>query len=88
MNCKRTFVSVFFGGVTRGGGWSWWSLALLLVLALGCVSAGAQPFAYVTNGRSNSVSVINTTTNTVVATVAVGIHPLGWPSLRTGPSRM
>jgi YVTN family beta-propeller protein len=32
--------------------------------------------AYVTNYNSNNVSVVNTATNTVVATVAVGTKPL------------
>jgi YVTN family beta-propeller protein len=32
---------------------------------------------YVTNEASNNVSVINTTTNNVTTTVAVGIHPTG-----------
>jgi YVTN family beta-propeller protein len=34
--------------------------------------------AYVANQNSNNVSVINTTTNTVVATVAVGTQPVGF----------
>jgi YVTN family beta-propeller protein len=33
--------------------------------------------AYVVNATDNSVSVINTTTNTVVATVNVGHRPIG-----------
>jgi len=41
-------------------------------MALWAVSAGAAPFAYVTNVLSNTVSVIDTATNTVVATVPVG----------------
>ncbi len=41
------------------------------------VTAKAQNFAYVTNSSSNSVSVIDTSTNTVVATVAVGSNPVG-----------
>ncbi len=35
------------------------------------------PFAYVTNFYSNTVLVIDTATNTVVATVAVGISLVG-----------
>ena len=38
--------------------------------------------AYVANENSNSVSVIDTASNTVVATVAVGSGPTGWPSPR------
>jgi YVTN family beta-propeller protein len=43
----------------------------LLGLALGIPPAQAAPFAYVTNGSDDTVSVIDTATNTVVATVAV-----------------
>ncbi len=50
--------------------------AILLVFA-SAAPAAAQPFAYVTNGGSNNVSVIDTATNTVVATVAVGNLPFG-----------
>jgi YVTN family beta-propeller protein len=56
-----------------------WRRAFLLGLLgvmLGSTPAGAQPFAYVTNfGSPNIVSVINAATNTVVATVQVGINP-------------
>jgi YVTN family beta-propeller protein len=41
-----------------------------------CPPTQAQPFAYVTNSNSGSVSVIATTTNTVVATVGVGDRPV------------
>jgi YVTN family beta-propeller protein len=33
--------------------------------------------AYITNGRSNTVSVIDTNTNTVTATIPVGAGPIG-----------
>ncbi len=39
--------------------------------------AGASPFAYITNGDSNSVSVIDTDTNKVTATIPVGSNPMG-----------
>ena len=39
--------------------------------------AHAAPFAYITNGNSNSVSVIDTATNVVVATIPVGSAPIG-----------
>jgi YVTN family beta-propeller protein len=39
--------------------------------------AEAAPFAYVANGGSNNVSVIDTATKTVVATVGVGLGPDG-----------
>ena len=32
--------------------------------------------AYVTNAGSNSVSVIDTSTNAVIAVVPVGVHPI------------
>jgi YVTN family beta-propeller protein len=51
--------------------------ANLLALAAGCLPAHAQPFAYVTDTFSNTVSVIDTTTNTVVAIVPVGSDPFG-----------
>ena len=34
-------------------------------------------FAYVTNADSDNVSVIETATNTVTATIAVGDNPIG-----------
>src|ERR1700754_3796257 len=40
------------------------------------VGTGA-PFAYITNFHNDSVSVIDTATNTVIATVAVGASPFG-----------
>src|SRR5262249_42188023 len=52
------------------------SLGLLGVM-LGSIPAEAKPFAYVTNSGSGTVSVIDTATNTVVATVGVGGDPRG-----------
>src|SRR5262249_30349888 len=52
------------------------SLGLLGVM-LGSIQAEAKPFAYVTNLGSGTVSVIDTATNTVVATVPVGFAPRG-----------
>ena len=49
----------------------------LIVALLGHNIAVAAPFAYITNTNSNSVSVIDTATNTVVTTVPVGFAPLG-----------
>ena len=46
--------------------------------------AAASPFAYVANSSSNTVSVIETATNTVVATVPVGDHPTGVASTPDG----
>src|SRR5215471_17735501 len=55
-----------------------WFLGLLVVMCAG-VSAEAQPWAFVGNNGSGTVSVINTTASppTVVATVAVGTFPNG-----------
>jgi YVTN family beta-propeller protein len=54
-----------------------WGLVLLGGV-LGAPSAQAQSFAaYITNSGSNTVSVIDTATNMVVATVAVGLFPSG-----------
>ena len=46
---------------------------ILMVVSI----AGAAPFAYITNNASNNVSVIDTATNTVTATVNVGTTPYG-----------
>ena len=55
------------------------SVVIAIGFALAAFSAKAEPFAYVTNGSfpANSVSVIDTATNTVVATVPVGQQPVG-----------
>ena len=47
----------------------------------------AAPFAYITNSGSNNISVIDTATNTVVATVPVGILPYG-VSVNTAGTRV
>ena len=52
--------------------------ALAMGLGLAASEAEAAPFAYVANGSNpGTVSVIDTATNTVVATVAVGSNPIG-----------
>jgi YVTN family beta-propeller protein len=56
--------------------------ALLLVscglsVGVGGASAATSTRAYVTHGISDSVSVIDTATNTVTATIAVGDNPFG-----------
>ena len=50
---------------------------VLLGIAFGATLANAAPFAYVPNSESDTVSVIDTATNTVTATVPVGNRPLG-----------
>src|SRR3989442_6835324 len=54
---------------------SW--LFALLALMIGATSVQAQPFAYVANQGSSTVSVIDTASNTVVATIPVGSSPNG-----------
>ena len=51
--------------------------SLLGLLLLTAPVAQAAPFAYITNLVSNSISVIDTASNTVTATVAVGASPIG-----------
>jgi YVTN family beta-propeller protein len=53
----------------------WW--VSLLLVTIGAIAAEAAPFAYVANYQSDSVSVIDTASNTVVATVPVGSQPVG-----------
>jgi YVTN family beta-propeller protein len=62
------------------------ALFAMLAMGLGLMArpTEAAPFAYVANETSNNVSVIDTATNTVVATVPVGITPLGSPLPRMG----
>jgi len=53
-------------------------LGLTLMFFLMLVSiAGASPFAYITNYNSDTVSVIDTATNKVKATINVSEHPYG-----------
>jgi YVTN family beta-propeller protein len=51
------------------------AIVLAMGLALAACPAEAAPFLYVANYDSNNVSVIDTATNTVVATVPVGNAP-------------
>src|SRR5438094_6707276 len=61
--------------------WQHLSIALFLLLSmgvgLGTVTAQAQTRAYVTNNGSNTVSVIDTATNTVVEIISPGQYPQG-----------
>ena len=49
------------------------------VVAFANIASYAAPFAYITDGdnSSNSVSVMDTATNLVTATVPVGVRPYG-----------
>jgi YVTN family beta-propeller protein len=56
----------------------WMPVLFILGLALPVcrpVSLSAAPFAYITNSGDNTVSVLDTATNTVTATVPVGTNP-------------
>jgi YVTN family beta-propeller protein len=55
-------------------------VAFLVACLLGAAQSLAQN-AYITNGYSNSVSVIDTATNTVTATIAAGF--LGYEKRRS-----
>lgn len=70
-NFAQMFSKPFFGAAVRVV-----TLALFLVL-FGASTTLAQTRAYVTNQSSRSVSVIDTGTNTVVATIPVGDLPIG-----------
>src|SRR5229473_1136359 len=52
------------------------ALALTLACLLGPASTRAQN-AYITNQSSSTVSVIDTATDTVIATIPVGLTPFG-----------
>ena len=54
-----------------------WLTRLCLLALILPLSAFAAPFAYITNNGGNTVSVIDTSNNTVTATVPVGNGPLG-----------
>src|SRR5437870_9604651 len=60
--------------------WGWAAVLAVsawTLFALGAGAADAQDFAYVANAASNSVSVLDTASNTVVTTVGVGSRPFG-----------
>ncbi|RPJ77943.1 MAG: YncE family protein, partial [Alphaproteobacteria bacterium] len=49
------------------------ALALVMLVSI----AGAAPFAYITNNYDNNISVIDTATDTVKATINVENLPFG-----------
>ena len=53
---------------------AWIQLLLLVILP---IAQAKTPLAYVANHAANTVSVINTSNNTVVKTIPVGINPYG-----------
>ena len=78
--CKPSDTGTFYQLLHRTI-WQHLSIVLFLLLSmgvgLGTATAQAQTRAYVTNYVDNTVSVIDTATNTVVATVPVGVQPFG-----------
>jgi len=74
MNAYRLVRCVLAAG--RGDVWKKFALALMLACLLAPASSRAQN-AYVTNHFSSTVSVIDTKTDTVVATIPVGLSPFG-----------
>ena len=54
---------------------AFFAIILAMRFSLAAFPVEAAPFAYVTNGGSSTVSVIDTATNMVVATVPVGAIP-------------
>src|SRR3990170_8404228 len=73
---KRRVINKLYGIGSHG--LLFWGIALgILLLFLTPMRAEAVPFAYVINRNSNDVSLINTATNTVIATIPVGALPQG-----------
>jgi YVTN family beta-propeller protein len=79
-------------GHNRNGSRAAWArgfvalFAIVLAIGLGLMAlpAEAAPFAYVSNSGGETVSVIDTATNTVVATIPGGLTQQGSPSPRMG----
>ena len=53
------------------------SILVWLIVAAASVAEAAPTLAYVTNSGSNTISVIDTSTRTVVGTIVVGVAPAG-----------
>jgi YVTN family beta-propeller protein len=69
-NSKGSRVARVLGFIFQWG-------ALIMVAAVSALPAVAAPFAYVANRFDNTVSVIDTATKMVVATIPVGNNPSG-----------
>ena len=78
--CKPSDTGTFYQLLHRTIG-QHLSMVLFLLLSmgvgLGTATSQAQTRAYVTNQLDNTVSVIDTATNTVLATIPVGAVPVG-----------
>ncbi|MBI3329985.1 MAG: hypothetical protein HYZ81_25165, partial [Nitrospinae bacterium] len=59
------------------GRWYWVTSVLYAALCLWAYPAFPQPRAYVSNEKSNDLTVIDTETDKVIATVPVGERPRG-----------
>jgi YVTN family beta-propeller protein len=68
---SKTFFLRRFRAVLRRG------FPALLGIAFSAAVAQAAPFAYITQSSADTVSVVDTATNTVIATVPVGDFPFG-----------
>jgi len=64
------------------------SVALVAVWLFGSSTLRAVDCVYVANNRSNNVSVINTSVNTVMAVVPVGESPVAMALARDGKKYM
>ncbi len=52
-------------------------LICLVVIGISCRWVAARPFAYISDAQTSTVTVIDTSTNTVVTTIPVGNYPIG-----------
>jgi len=52
-----------------------WTIALIWLVLFTANYVNAQPFAYITNGNDNNVSLIDCATNTVIEVIPVGALP-------------
>ena len=75
--CVKLWSVVVTIGVALARGFTTLWAALALAVGLGAIPAAAGPFAYVTHHSFNIVTVIDTATNTVVATIPDPSGPLG-----------
>src|SRR5436309_688383 len=77
--CKPSDRGTSYERLHRTGTAPYTALIILLStgVGLGAATAPAQTRAYVTDEGSHTVSVIDTATNTVVATIPVGVGPVG-----------
>lgn len=75
MNCNKRFITMLPERLT----FLCFLLVLFIGVGFGSLPASAGYYAYVANNNSNDVSVIDTATNTVVATIALSLDEVGQP---------